>query len=193
MGCGTYCAQAAGAKTPTLCAAQVRGSRPLSFGVCDATCTAQMRQVGASTSAASPTRTQTRGPTREGSRRPRYEHAANCSHCASCRSPSPRAKPAPLTATNVSRRVHVRSCALSSRATAGASSISRCGLSSSPTRALRRPQIVARLAPREPPQHCLARQEVWWERPAARSASSGGAWTMAWWCTAEATSAGTAA
>lgn len=27
--------------------------------------------------------------------------------------------------------------------------------------------------------------EAWYERPRARSASSGGAWTMAWWCVAE--------
>ena len=28
--------------------------------------------------------------------------------------------------------------------------------------------------------------EAWYERPAERSTSGGGAWTMAWWCVAEA-------
>ena len=29
-------------------------------------------------------------------------------------------------------------------------------------------------------------KEAWYERPSERSASAGGAWTMAWWCVAEA-------
>ncbi|KAL1530020.1 hypothetical protein AB1Y20_000945 [Prymnesium parvum] len=33
----------------------------------------------------------------------------------------------------------------------------------------------------------LELKEAWYERPRERSTSSGGAWTMAWWCTAEAT------
>ena len=31
----------------------------------------------------------------------------------------------------------------------------------------------------------VALKETWYERPAARAVSSGGAWTMAWWCEVE--------
>ena len=34
---------------------------------------------------------------------------------------------------------------------------------------------------------------VWYQRPEARAATGGGAWTMAWWCRAEACAKGAAA